>query len=130
VLVQDGNMANRKFLSDEKQLQILFNDDSGDELIPELDFSDSDSDCGNENSETLVHDGAEVSESESVPDTSRNYRPTLSMQTLARNYLQGHEIPTSLSHVISISSSLRYVNTCFNIVSTFHISGSSKKSPR
>jgi hypothetical protein len=52
-------MASRKFLSDEEQLEILFND-SGDELIPELDFSDSDCDCGNENSETLVHDGAEV----------------------------------------------------------------------
>jgi hypothetical protein len=68
LLVQDGNMARRKFLSDEEQLEILFNDDSGDELIPELDFSDRDSDCGNENSETLVHDGAEVSESESIPD--------------------------------------------------------------
>jgi hypothetical protein len=75
VLVQGGNMARRKFLSDE-QLEILFNDDSGDELIPELDFSDSDSDCGNENSETLVH-GAEVSESESVLDTSPTYRPIL-----------------------------------------------------
>jgi hypothetical protein len=55
----------------------LFSVDSGDELIPELDFSDSDSDCGNENSETLVHDGVEVSESESVPDMSPNYIPTL-----------------------------------------------------
>jgi hypothetical protein len=27
VLVQDGNMARRKFLSDEEQLEILFNDD-------------------------------------------------------------------------------------------------------
>jgi hypothetical protein len=53
-------MARRKFLSDEEQLEILFNDDSGDELIPELDFSDSDSDCENEISEKLVHDGAEV----------------------------------------------------------------------
>jgi hypothetical protein len=69
-------MARRKFLSDEEQLKILFNDYSGDELIPELDFSDSNSDCGNENTETLVHDGAKVSESESVPDTSPNYRPT------------------------------------------------------
>jgi hypothetical protein len=49
VLVQDGNMARRKFLSDEEQLEILFNDDSGVELIPELDFIYSDSDCGNEN---------------------------------------------------------------------------------
>jgi hypothetical protein len=62
-------MARRKFLSDEEQLEILFKDDFGDELIPELDFSDSDSDFGNENSETLVHDGVEVSESESVPYT-------------------------------------------------------------
>jgi hypothetical protein len=72
VLVQGGNMARRKFLSDEEQLEILFKDDSGDELIPELDFSDSDSDCGNENSETLVHDCAEVSESELVPELSSN----------------------------------------------------------
>jgi hypothetical protein len=64
VLVQDGNLDRRNFLSDEEQLEILFNDDSGDELFPELDFSDSNSDCGNENSETFVHDGAEVSESE------------------------------------------------------------------
>jgi hypothetical protein len=77
VLVQDGNMARRKFLSDEEQLEILFNDDCGDELIPELDLSDSDSDCGNESSDTLVHDGAEVSGSELVPDTSPNYCPTL-----------------------------------------------------
>jgi hypothetical protein len=55
----------------------LFNDNFGDELIPELDFSESDSDCGNENSEALVHEGVEVSESELVPDTSPNYRPTL-----------------------------------------------------
>jgi hypothetical protein len=43
VLVQDGNMARRKSLSDEEQLEIMFSDDSEDELIPELDFSDSDS---------------------------------------------------------------------------------------
>jgi hypothetical protein len=99
-------MARRKFLSDEEKLEILFNDDSGDELIPELDFSDSDNDCGNENSETLMHNGAEVSKSESVPDTSPNYRPTLSMQTLSRNYLQGHELPTSLSRMSSASPAL------------------------
>jgi hypothetical protein len=58
-------MARRKFLCNEEQLEILFNDDSGDELIPELDFSDSDSDCGNENGETLVYVGVEVSDSES-----------------------------------------------------------------
>jgi hypothetical protein len=110
VLVQDGNMDRRRILSDEEQLEILFND-SGDELIPELDFSDSNSDCGNENSETLVHDAAEVSESESVPDMSPNYRPTLSMQTLARNYLQGHELPTSLSCMLSASPALSDTST-------------------
>jgi hypothetical protein len=41
VLVQEENISRRKFLFDEEQLEILFNDDSGDELIPELDFSDS-----------------------------------------------------------------------------------------
>jgi hypothetical protein len=89
----------------------LFIDDSGDELIPELDFSDSDSDCGNENSETLVHDGAEVSESESVPNTSPNYRPILSMQTVARNYLQGHELATSLLRMSSASPALSDMST-------------------
>jgi hypothetical protein len=58
-----------------------------------------------------VHDGAEVSESESVPDTSPNYRPTSSMQTLARNYLQGHEVPTSLSHMSSASPALSDAST-------------------
>jgi hypothetical protein len=103
-------MARRKFLSDDEQLEILFNDDSGDELIPELDISDSNSDCGNEN-ETLVHDSAEVSESELVPDTSPNYRPILSIQTLARNYLQDHELPTSLSRMSSAFPALSDTST-------------------
>jgi hypothetical protein len=99
-------MDRRKSLSDDEQLEILFNDDSGDELIPELDFSDSDSNCGNENGETLVHDGAEVSESESAPDTSPIYCPILSMQTVASNCLQSHELPTSLSRISSASPAL------------------------
>jgi hypothetical protein len=62
-------MASRKSFSVEEATEIVSNDDSGDELIPELDSSDSES----EDDEPAVS-GA-VQGSEDMPDTSPSYRP-------------------------------------------------------
>jgi hypothetical protein len=120
VLVQDGNMARRKFLSDEEQLRILFNDDSGDELIPELDFSDSDS---------LTLSLGKLLNGRKVffyllqctffnyfcPFRKSNTKSNITflqfMQTLTRNYLQGHELPISVSCMSSTSPALSDMST-------------------
>jgi hypothetical protein len=64
-------MASRKSLSAEEAIENLYNDDSGDELIPLLDSSDSES----EEDETAVSGAVQVSED--IPDTSPGYRPPL-----------------------------------------------------
>jgi predicted fused transcriptional regulator/phosphomethylpyrimidine kinase len=65
-------MASTKSLSVEEAIEIVYNDDSGDELIPELDSSDSES----EEDEHAVSGAVQVSED--IPDTSPSHRPPAS----------------------------------------------------
>ena len=68
-LNKSANMAFRKYISVEKAMKLVYNDDSDDELIPELES------CDNESHITMIWRCSYIRHS-TRPYISPNYHPT------------------------------------------------------